>query len=56
MWHDLSYLSIGMEALRFISLLDDTVDVWSEENIRLVESVSDIAYWSRSDEFLEKIA
>jgi len=56
MWHDLSYLSIGMEAFKFISLFDDTVDVWSEENIRLVESVSDIAYWSRSDELLEKIA
>ncbi len=56
MWHDLSYLMVGQEALQFISLFDDTLDVWNEEDFRLVGDISDIAYWSRSDEFLEKVA
>jgi hypothetical protein len=56
MWHDLSYLTVGQEALEFISLFDDTLDVWNEEDFRLVENISDIAYWSRSDEFIEKVA
>ncbi len=56
MWHDLSYLKVGQEALRFISLFDDTVDIWNPEDFSLVEDLSDIAYWSRTDEFLKKIA
>jgi hypothetical protein len=56
MWHDLSYLTVGPEALHFVSLFDDTLDVWDEEDFRLVEDISDIAYWSRADEFLEKVA
>ena len=56
MWHDLSYLTVGQEALQFVSLFDDTLDVWNEEDFRLVGDISDIAYWSRSDEFLEKVA
>jgi hypothetical protein len=47
---------VGQEALKFISLFDDTLDVWNEEDFRLVEDISDIAYWSRADEFLEKVA
>lgn len=56
MWHDLSHLTAGQEATFFVSLFDDTVDVWNEEDLRLVGDMSDIAYWSRSDEFLGKIA
>lgn len=56
MWLDLSYLSVGQEKTRFISLFDDTVDIWAIEDFRLVENISEVAYWSRSDEFLEKIA
>jgi hypothetical protein len=56
MWHDLSYLTVGQEALQFVSLFDDTLDVWNEEDFRLVGDISDIAYWSRSDEFIEKVA
>lgn len=56
MWHDLSNLTLGPEAFRFITLFDDTLDVWNVEDFRLVGDISDIAYWSRSDEFLEKIA
>ena len=56
MWHDLSYLNVGKEAIQFISLFDDTVDIWNQEDIELVDSLSDIAFWSRTDEFLEKVA
>ncbi len=31
-------------------------DVWKTEDFRLVEDLSEIAYWSRPDEFFEKIA
>jgi hypothetical protein len=55
-WHDLSYLISGPDALKFISLFDDTLDVWTEEDFRLVEDKSEVAYWSREDEFLEKLA
>ncbi len=55
-WHDLSNLKIGPEARQFITLFDDTLDVWSIEDFRLVSDISEVAYWSRPDEFLEKIA
>lgn len=56
MWHDLNYFTVGKEAIQLISLFDDTADVWTQEDIQLVASLSDIAYWSRPDEFLEKVA
>jgi len=55
-WHDLNYLTLGQEPLKFISLFEDTLDVWTEEDYRLVEDISEIANWSRPDEFLEKLA
>ncbi len=41
-WHDLSNLKLGREALQFVSLFDDTSDVWAEEDIRLVEGMSTV--------------
>lgn len=55
-WADLNQLKIGPEAIKFVSLFDDTANVWSEENLRLVGDVSDVAFWSRPDELLETIA
>jgi hypothetical protein len=55
MWHDLSY-KVENGAFQFISLFDDALDVWKKEDFRLVGAISDIAYWSRSDEFLKKVA
>ena len=52
-WHDLSQFRVGPQATRFVSLFDDTSDVWSEEDFRLVESISDITRWTRPDEFVE---
>jgi Domain of unknown function DUF1828 len=55
-WYDLSHLQIGPEALKFVSLFDDTADVWADEDFKLVGDLSDIAYWSRPDDFVEKLA
>lgn len=52
-WHDLSNLKFGPESLRFVSLFDDELDVWTPEIFGLVEDLSDVAYWSRKDEFAE---
>jgi Domain of unknown function DUF1828 len=50
-WYDLNLLKTGAQPLRFVSLFDDTIDIWGEEDFRLVESVSDVCRWSRPDEF-----
>lgn len=55
-WYDLSNLAAGPEALRFVSLFDDTADVWTAEDFRLVESLSKVAYWSQPDGFAEVLA
>ena len=50
-WHDLNHLVAGPEALRFVSLFDDTADVWADEDFKMVEPLSAISRWSRPDEF-----
>ena len=50
-WHDLNYLVAGPEALTFVSLFDDTADVWADEDLQLVEPLSTVSHWSRPDEF-----
>jgi hypothetical protein len=49
-WHDLSHMH-AQQSMQFVSLIDDTSDVWSSEDLKLVESLSEIARWSRPDEF-----
>lgn len=51
-WYDLSHITVGPEGLRFLSLFDDTLDVWSPGDFKLVEPLSTVALWSRPDEFL----
>ena len=48
---DLSHLKNGQSAPTFVSLFDDTEDVWRPEDFNLVEVHSEIARWSRPDEF-----
>jgi hypothetical protein len=55
-WYDLSHLAVGPEALRFVSLFDDTADVWTDEDFRLVDNLSTVARWSRPDEFVSVLA
>jgi hypothetical protein len=55
-WYDLNHFTAGPEALRFVSLFDDTADVWAQEDFRLVEPLSTIARWSEPDRFVEVLA
>ena len=48
---DLNHLRSSHTDLAFVSLFDDTLDVWQPEDFNLVKEVSDIAMWSRPDEF-----
>lgn len=52
-WHDLSQLKVGPEALHFVSLFDDTSDVWSDEDFRQLEDLSEIARWSEPNQFAQ---
>lgn len=55
-WYDLNNLNIGPEALRFVSLFDDTMDVWSPEDFKLLEDLSTVTRWSKPDEFMQTLA
>lgn len=37
-WYDLSHMKVGAEPLEFVSPFDDTMDVWSDSDFRLVEN------------------
>lgn len=54
-WYDLSQMKAGEQPLRFVSLFDDTLDVWDAETIRQLEELSDIAYWSKPNQFIEML-
>ena len=56
MWHDLSQLIIGPEAMRLVSLFDDTADVWAPEDFSLLESLSEVRRWSEPDTLVETLA
>ena len=47
---DLSHLKVSQSNLAFVSLFDDTVDVWRPEDFGLLEAYSEIARWSAPDE------
>jgi Domain of unknown function DUF1828 len=55
-WYDLNHLAAGPEALRFVSLFDDTADIWTPEDFKLVEPLSTVTRWSQPDEFAEVLA
>lgn len=55
-WYDLNHLAAGPEALRFVSLFDDTTDVWSAEDFKLVDPLFTVARWSEPDRFIEVLA
>ncbi len=41
-WYDLSHLHVGGAQLSFVSLFDDTADVWTDEELKLVEGLSEV--------------
>ena len=49
-WHDLMN---QREAMTFVSLFDNTFDVWADEDFRLLSPSSKVTFWSRPDEFAE---
>jgi len=49
-WYDLSHLRVGGPKLSFVSLFDDTSDVWTAEDFKLVEDLSEVRRWTRPDE------
>lgn len=53
-WVDLVHLRATDPELAFVSLFDDTLDVWRTEDFKLVEENSQVARWSYPDE-LERI-
>ena len=48
---DLSHLKENESGLAFVSLFDDTEDVWHSQDFNLVNELSEIARWSNPDEF-----
>ena len=47
----LSHLKVNQHGMAFVSLFDDTEDVWRPEDFSLVHDYSEIARWFRPDEF-----
>lgn len=55
-WFDLNHLVSGPEAFSFISLFDDSLDVWTDEDFRLAEQLSTVARWSTPDALVSVLA
>jgi hypothetical protein len=55
-WYDLSNYKVGPEGIQFVSLFDDTLDVWGDEDFRLLEDLSEVAFWSKPEELALKLA
>jgi hypothetical protein len=55
-WYDLNALLLTTQGLQFVSLFDDTMDVWASEDFKLVEDLSVVVRWSRPDELAELLA
>jgi hypothetical protein len=51
-WFDLNHFQ---ESSEFISLVDDTVEVWRPEDFRQLEQLSTVSQWSNPDRFLQTI-
>lgn len=54
-WYDLHHYQAQANPIRFISLFDDSIDLWDNTSIRLLENLSEVSYWSRPDELLDLI-
>ena len=57
-WVDLSHRQETGSGQKFVTLFDDTLDVWTDEDFQLVElnSPSEVALWSHPDVFAEALA
>ena len=50
-WVDLGHLKTNQPQLTFVSLFDDTENIWRRRDFGLVEQYSEVARWSQLDEF-----
>ncbi len=48
-WYDLNALRVTTQGMQFVSLFDDTMDVWSADDFKSVEHLSRVGRWSRPD-------
>ena len=55
-WYDLNNMRVGPEALQFVSLFDDTMDVWSDQDFNLLKDLSVVTRWSQPDELIQALA
>lgn len=55
-WYDLNNLRVGPESLQFISLFDDTMDVWTDQDFNLLNDLSIVSRWSQPEAFIEALA
>lgn len=53
MWYDLKEKD---GQYRYLTLIDDTRDVWKPTKLELLKRVSNVYYWSKKEELLEDIA
>ena len=51
-WSDLRDLAEEPKAWKFVSLFDDTVDVWTQEDFRMLGELSTVCRWARPEEFM----
>ena len=56
-WVDLSNITLSQQTstkeVRFISLIDDSLDFWEPQLIEQLRSLSHVAYWSDSTQFIK---
>jgi hypothetical protein len=53
-WYDLRNLKERKEKnIKFISLFNDFSDIWTDEDHRLLQELSEITYWSNKKRYLE---
>ena len=54
-WVDLRNEPLKQKTLKFVSLFDDSVDVWSPEDYKQVEPFSEVVLWSRPSDFVDAL-
>ncbi|AMW29458.1 MULTISPECIES: hypothetical protein [Arthrospira] len=54
-WVDLQHYQLPTQPLRFISLFDDSLDVWSSSHISQLAKLSEICYLSKPEELIEQL-
>ncbi len=49
-WYDLNNRKVGSDPIEFVSLFDDTADVWEPTDFALVEPLSQVLRWSEPEQ------